>query len=428
MTKGKAVRAISFLWLGSLLGAGCAFLAQVLLARVLGKSDFGVFASALATVTLMVPLAGFGVAPFWLKVFGEEGWHARRWWRGSFRFVAGSTVLVMFFLALWGGLGPHDERTQLVLLLLLSYVLGQVVLELVSSKLQLEEKYLALAIWQFLPHFSRFALVAAGALLFSQMFSVYIAAAAYSVVSVVFFITGVYVLLVMRRGSFDLQGHGNSGSVKHIAEPSALKVAAESWPFGAAGVFYLVYFQSAVILLNYLAGSSAAGLYNTAFIIMAAVYLFPSVIYQKFLLPKIHRWAQSDRSMLWVTVQQGNRYMLGFGLLAMVALWLGGWWAIPFLFGEEYRPSVWVLNILAFAAPARFVASSVGSVLATKDNMKRKVRYMGAVGIFNVGLNVALIPAYGIWGAAVAAVVSDFLLLALYFVAVRKYVFGKEVT
>src|SRR5690554_4522989 len=151
MTRRNAVRAISFLWLGSLAGAGCAFLTQVVLARVLGPNTFGIFASALATVTLLVPLAGFGVAPFWLKVFGEEGWQARRWWPGSFRFVCVSTLVVLISLALWAGFGPHDDAMSLSLWLLLAYVMGQVVVELVSSKLQLEEKYIRLAIWQFSP-------------------------------------------------------------------------------------------------------------------------------------------------------------------------------------------------------------------------------------------------------------------------------------
>src|SRR3546814_4412984 len=39
----------------------------------------------------------------------------------------------------------------------------------------------------------------------------------------------------------------------------------------------------------------AAGVYNVAFVIMSAVYLIPSVIYQKFLLPKIHIWANHDQ-------------------------------------------------------------------------------------------------------------------------------------
>lgn len=40
MSKVKAVKAISLLWLGSIMGAGCAFLTQVILARSLDLQVF----------------------------------------------------------------------------------------------------------------------------------------------------------------------------------------------------------------------------------------------------------------------------------------------------------------------------------------------------------------------------------------------------
>lgn len=431
MARGRALRAISFLWLGSLAGAGCAFLAQVILARVLGTEDFGVFASALATVTLLVPLAGFGVAPFWLKVFGVEGWQARRWWPGSFRFVGLSTLAVLALLALWGSLGPHAEPTKVALYLMSLYVLGQVALELVSSKLQLEERYSLLAVWQFLPHFCRLLCVGVGAWWFNQAFGFFDAVSIYAFISLVLFIVGAAILFGMARGGLALVGHGSPGvhgsEPGFVAAPTARQVASASWPFGAAGLFYLIYFQSSIILLAYLDSDSAAGVYNTAFIIMAAVYLFPSVIYQKFLLPKIHRWSTTDPDMMLHTFRRGNAYMLVFGILAMILLWANSWWAIPLLFGSEYSEAVMILNILALAAPIRFLASSVGSVLVTRNHMTRKVRYMASVAGFSVALNVALIPAFGIWAAAGVAVMGDALLLAFYFHAAKKYVFPEAI-
>ncbi|MBW6519414.1 MAG: oligosaccharide flippase family protein [Desulfoarculaceae bacterium] len=77
------------------MGAGCAFLTQVLLARELGPAAFGAFAAALAMVVLVAPLAGFGVAGFWLKAFGQEGWQAVRWLRASLKYTLLNTLLVL---------------------------------------------------------------------------------------------------------------------------------------------------------------------------------------------------------------------------------------------------------------------------------------------------------------------------------------------
>ena len=422
MSNITAVKAISFLWIGSLLGAGFAFLTQVVMARTLGATDFGIFSSALAAVTLLIPLAGFGVAPFWLKAFGEEGWGARRWWRGSFRFIGASTSLVILALAAWGFWGPHDERMSLVVLMLLFYVLGQLALELVGSRFQLEERYIALALWQFLPHFARLIFVVIAWVAFSSAFNLYDAALIYSSVSVMLFLIGLYFLLRMYRGDFQLKGHGAPAASAELKTPSIVRVGQESWPFGTAGVFYLLYFQSAVILLNYLSGPEAAGNYNVAFVVMAAVYLFPSVVYQKFLLPKIHRWANSDPDLLTESYNRGNIYMLMFGVAATLVIWLCSTWSIPLLFGEKFDEAVLVLNVLATAAPIRFLATSVGAVLVTRDNMRRKVMYMGSVAVFNLAMNTVMIPLHGVIGAAITTILSDTLLLILYFFSVRKHV------
>ena len=146
MGRKQAIKAISLLWLGSILGAGCAFLTQMLLARELGPDAFGVFAAALAMVVLVTPLASFGIGAFWLKAFGQEGWAAVRWLRESLKYTLITTLLVLSALFTWAMFGPHDETTRNLLMVLSVYLLGQVAVELVSAKLQLEERYLALAL------------------------------------------------------------------------------------------------------------------------------------------------------------------------------------------------------------------------------------------------------------------------------------------
>lgn len=216
--KKQAVKTISLLWVGSIMGAGCAFLTQVLLARELGPAAFGAFAAALAMVMLVAPLASFGVGGFWLKAFGEEGWQAVRWLRGSLKYTLLNTFLVLTGLFCWAMFGPHDVSTRELLMVLSVYLLGQVAVELVSAKLQLEERYLGLALWQFLPHLMRLMLVAMLALVINKLMTLHNVAYAYGLISVLVFLFGALLMWRMYGGHLALKGHGKaSKSASHPA-------------------------------------------------------------------------------------------------------------------------------------------------------------------------------------------------------------------
>src|SRR3546814_10537255 len=121
----RTAGAVSILWLGSLAGAGCAFLVQLLLARQLTAAEFGTFAATLNMVTLVSPLASFGLGALWLRIFGEEGWGGMRWLRGSLRYIIWSTTIVLTGLIIWACYGPHNTTTRELLNLLSIFLLSQ---------------------------------------------------------------------------------------------------------------------------------------------------------------------------------------------------------------------------------------------------------------------------------------------------------------
>ncbi len=423
MLKIDVLKTISLLWISSLAGAGFAFIMQVILARYLTPISFGDFVAALATTTLFVPLAGFGISQFWLKVFGQEGKVAIRWLPSSFKFILLSTTTVFILLILWALLGPHNIFMRNLLLAFSFYVWGQVAIELISSKLQLEERYMHLALWQLLPHLTRLVLIVSLVFLMNEMFNAEMVADVYAVVAILFAISGGIQLVNMVKGSFALKGHTiNTTKITYI-NPTVYEIITQAWPFGLASLFHLIYFQSDIILVKYLSGSEVAGYYNVSFTIIVAIYIFPSVIYQKFLLPKIHRWAHHDRERFYTTYRKGNFIMFVIGVIAMVLIWLLSSSLIPILFGDKYIDAVVLLNILALSIPIIFVASSVGATLVTQEHMRKKVKYMGLVAIINIILNIILIPSYGAIGAAVATVISNIMLLIIFYYASEKIVF-----
>ena len=396
---------------------------QLIIARKFGPENFGIFISALMMVMMFAPLAGFGIPQFWLKVFGKEGWSATRWLSSSFIFIVISTMLVLIIMSTWAMIGPHDLELRNLLLILSLCVLGHVSVELVSAKLQLEERYIYYVLWQIMTNFIRFILVVILGFSLISWMTIQNLAVVYGAIAVMFFLIACVQLSYMKSKSFQLKGHGAYNSARQGEKiPTVKIIMSQSWPFGLAGLFVFIYMQSDIILIKYLIGAEAAGQYSVAFSIMATVYLLPTVIYQKFLLPKMHRWVNHDRQKFFQVYRQGNKVMLAFGVIAMFMVWGLSEWGIPFLYGEEYYEAVNLLNILALCAPIYFLACSIGATLVTQDHMKIKVKYMGLVAMINILLNIIFIPEIGAAGAAVATVLSNMILLFTYYVASKKYV------
>jgi len=415
MNSNKSIKTILLLWFGSLAGAGFAFLVQVMLARHLGPSGFGVFSTAFSLSAIFIPLAGFGISQYWLKEFGKDGDLAIGQVLPSLRLVLINTTLIISLIAIWGLFGHHEDLLKYTILIMSFYVAGQVSLELMTSKLQLEEKYTKMALLQIAPHFFRFCIILTIILLANSYLTVINIALVYVLVSTFLVVFGILIMLKFAEGLVDLKGHKSFSDIESSSEPVQIEhIIHGSWPFALAGVFHLIYFQSDIILLNYMVGSEAAGIYNTAFMVIVLVLLFPSVVYQKFFLPKIHRWANHDHDLFYKFFKQGNVVMLVLGLLAMVTVWMLAPYIVPILFGEGYDDSVELLYILSTTLPILFLASNIGSVLLVKDNMRLKVKLMGLTAVVNIILNLILIPLYGMVGAAIATVVSNIFLLTLY--------------
>lgn len=424
MSKSAAIKSISFLWVSALLGAACAFINQVVISRALSPEGLGFFASILAFVNLFVPLVGFGVAQYWLREFGKSGWGAVGVIRPSLLLILVNLSVSFFVLLLLVFFWGHRLTNTNVLVIMSMFILGQVCLELVSSKLQLEERYNTLAVWQLFPQVLRLLLVGIVVFIQGTEFNVLAVAVIFAVVSLVTVILSIKSLIGLLQGGLRLKGHG-SRSVSSLGGevPAVGGVLKGTWAFGLASVFHLIYFQSDIILVKYMVGDQAAGFYNVAFTVMVAVLILPGIVYQKFLMPKMHRWANHDRETFYRVYKQGNLAMLVLGGLTLVFIWLFMPVLVPALFGSDYDNSVGLLKILSLSIPFLFVASSVGAVLVTQEHMKLKVKLMGFVALVNMVLNLVLVPSYGAEGASVATVLSNIFLLFLYYYAAKKYVF-----
>jgi len=398
------------------------FVVQFVLARTLGPAQFGAFSSALAIVMLVAPIAAFGIGSWWLRIFGEEGYAANRWVKPSLQFSVLSAFSVFALLMGWTIVGPHDRTMGVLIATLTSVVFAQVTIDLLNARFQLEGRYISLAAWQLISHPLRLAGLVLLAL-YVPLLTAFHVAYLYSGISLLVFFVGCSLLASFYKGKIRLAGNLNSADLLKIKgstdKPSLKSVLLGTFPFGVESFLFLVYYQTDLVLLYYIANEEAVGFYGASVIFMAAVYLLPSIIYQKFLLPKIHRWAYEESNRLHVFIRTGGVLLFLGGLLMTLIIWNGASYFVPILLGQDYVSSVPLLTLMCLAIPFRYLSVHLGSILATRDFIWINVKITAVTALLNVILNLMLIPQYGASGAAFATLLSHVSLAVLFFIATQ---------
>jgi len=394
------------------------FATQLLLARILGPVQFGAFSAALAIVTLMAPMVGFGLASWWLRVIGEEGYLAQRWIKPSFRFLLLSALFTIFLLIGWARFGPHDNYTAWLTIILTGVALSQAMTDLVSSKLQLEGKYYVLSLWQLTSHPLRLVGVLS-LVFFLPIIQAYQAASVYLLISILVLALGSHQLIAFYFGRYQLAGHTRVRQINaRLGNPDQATIKEiffKTTPFGFEGLLFLVYYQADLVLIRYILGEESAGIYASATAVMAAVYIIPSVLYQKFFLTKIHRWSFTAPGRLKSFQKAGAFAMFLIGISIALSLWLSSPYFVSKIFGPNYLPAVSLIEILAFSIPFRFLSTHLACILSAHNRIWTSVKLTALTAFLNVLLNLVLIPEYGTAGAAFATVLT-YIALALCFV------------
>ncbi|MFH0815121.1 MAG: flippase [Candidatus Falkowbacteria bacterium] len=186
--------------------------------------------------------------------------------------------------------------------------------------------------------------------------------------------------------------------------------------FALIGIFSRVYTYLDSILLSYLAGDAALGYYSAAYKLPAALVFIPSALAaaifpafsESFAIAKERLKRIFDESMSVLAILA---VPIGIGIAGISG-------EIIFKFyGAEYLPGVEALKILGIAMIFVFLNYPIGALLNACDRQKLNVSLYGATMCVNAALNFLLIPKFSYVGAAIAFLISHGLLFVvnLYF-------------
>lgn len=196
----------------------------------------------------------------------------------------------------------------------------------------------------------------------------------------------------------------------------------KAFPFFLTGVFVTVYFRIDTIMLSLIKGDAVTGWYNSAYKLVSVLTLIPNILIVA-ILPSMSRLFKQNKSLLKILFHRVFRYltMLVFPISVGTVILADRF--IEFIYGKTFIGGSLSLQILIFAELFIFVNYLMGHLLNSIDKQKYFTTITGICAVFNVVLNIFLIPKFSYVGAGVATVLTEL----LNFILLRIYV-GKFLT
>ena len=160
--------------------------------------------------------------------------------------------------------------------------------------------------------------------------------------------------------------------------------------------------QTDTILLGAMKSAEEVGIYNIANK-LSALIIFSLAIVNLILSPKISNlYSKGEHEKLQELITKGSRISFLLALpVCFLLIFFGKWLLI--LFGKEFIAGYAALFILCIGQLINLLSGSVGNILIMTHNEKYVIICLAVGALINILLNLALIPEYGIQGAAIAS-------------------------
>ncbi|MBQ6138741.1 MAG: flippase [Methanobrevibacter sp.] len=195
------------------------------------------------------------------------------------------------------------------------------------------------------------------------------------------------------------------------------EVFLNSIPFGLTNFFYTIYFSIDLVMLSYLVGDYSTGLYKSAYNI---IYVFTTffVVYQSVIFPILSKFFKESQDLLKITYELSVKYLLLIILPISIVIFFYARPLVDLIYTNQYSLASVPVQILIWTVSFLFINGAASTLLnaINKEFIVTKV-YIAAA-IFNVLLNLILIPMFDYNGAAMATVLSEILItvLTLYYI------------
>lgn len=199
-----------------------------------------------------------------------------------------------------------------------------------------------------------------------------------------------------------------------------LKIIDESKFLWMTFISFLIYTQLDKIMINYYLGEKEVGIYTIGVQLTSILAILIGPI-QNSVFPKMLELYRKDYKKYYDFYLLSNTVITQLYLFLTLLSIIVIKYLFRYVYSEEYLPAIGIYNILAFSILIKAIGALQTSHVTIKDIVKKSF-YKTLVGlVLNIILNNILISKYGINGAALATLLTQFFVLIFLDFFIKEY-------
>jgi O-antigen/teichoic acid export membrane protein len=376
-------------------GQGSGFLLQsayfILIARLLGPSQYGIFAGAFALTSILGQYSAMGSGTIFLRYVTAEPDKFPLYWGNILVVTAIASAVVIAPLWMFAGRLFSPGSQSIVLLAAIANCFCNQLTTSAAKVFQTYEQLRVTAVLNVATNFAR-ALAAAAMLVAIHRASAY----QWSVATVIVSMLAAVAAVVTVTAKFGRPKFSPALMRKHLAE---------GFGFAFATSTSTAYNDIDKTMLSHYGMNAANGIYTMAYRIID-VATIPGLAIREAAMPRFFRSGLTGIRESAALSAQLLKRAAPLGLVAMVVVFVAAP-IIPHLVGNGFRETVLALRWLCLIPVLRPFHHMAGSALTGSGWQRYRTLSQVLAAALNIALNVWLIPRHGWLGAAWSSLLTD---------------------
>ncbi len=398
----------SWMTVSQIITSACAFIWTIIIARYLGVANYGIVSFAISFTGLLGIIMDLGMSTYVVREIAKHKDQLDKYMNNIFLFKFILAIALFFISGILLYLLGYSSLTILITLL---FTIELILMSMVTF---------IVAIFQ---SFEKLKYQSIGAIINSIFLLIGILVTISLDYGIIFIAISYIVGYIFYFGYMFYNYVKNFGFPSFELDLSFIKsVVINAIPFGLTNFFYTIYFSIDIVMLSYLTGDYATGLYKSAYNIINVFSTF-FVVYQSVVFPVMSKFFEESHSLIKVSYELSVKYLLLIIIPLSVGIFFYARPLVDLIYRNQYSLASTPVQILIWTVLFLFVNGAASVLLNAIDKEKTVTKIYIIAAVFNVCLNMVLIPAYNYDGAAIATVLSEILItfLTLYYIFKTDY-------